>query len=167
MTNHDIEHMSSSKPYLIRAFYEWIVDNEKTPYLVLNADYPGARVPRQYIENGRIVLNISMSAVDALVMDNAKVQFKASFGGVQQIVLAPIAAVMAIYARENGKGMIFAEDESDEIGGWESSPEHEVVSTKPTHNVKGKDEPNTDPDTPDDAGKGKGKKLPDYLHIIK
>ena len=166
MTDQNIEYMSSSKPYLLRAFYEWIVDNEKTPYVVLNADYPGTKVPRQFIENGRIVLNISMRAVDALVMDNAKIQFKASFGGVQQIVLAPIAAVMAIYARENGKGMIFAEDESEDMGGWESTPEHEIISTKPTV-LKGNDEPSTDPKTSDDTNKGKTKKLPDYLHIIK
>lgn len=173
MTNHDTELMSSSKPYLLRAFYEWIVDNHKTPYVVLNANYPGTRVPKQYVDNGRIVLNVSMTAVGAFVMDNVKLEFKASFGGVQHTILAPIAAVMAIYARENGKGMIFAEDEVDE-GGWEATPEHELVTTKPNL-IKGNDADNpnisstsTDenPDN-DDTNKGKSKKLPDFLRIIK
>ncbi len=162
----DIEHMSSSKPYLIRAFYEWIVDNEKTPYLVLNTDYPGTKVPRQYIENGRIVLNISMRAVDALVMDNVKIQFKASFGGVQQIVLAPIAAVLAIYARENGKGMIFSEDESEDIGGWDASPTHEIIATESSA-FKDSEKTTQTSTQSDDSTKDKPKKLPDYLHIIK
>jgi stringent starvation protein B len=107
--------MSSTKPYLLRAFYEWITDNELTPYLVVNAQYPRVKVPKQYVESGKIVLNISALAVKNIFMDNEAVSFSARFSGKALEVYVPIAAIIAIYARENGRGMVFGEE--DEVGG--------------------------------------------------
>lgn len=104
---------TSSRPYLLRAFYEWIVDNHATPYMVVNAELPGVHVPREFVENGRIVLNISPSAVIELALANDHVSFNARFGGVPQDIYIPIRAVAAIYAKENGRGMVFKEDEDD------------------------------------------------------
>ena len=106
--------MTSSKPYLIRAFYEWINDNNMIPHMVINATVPGVRVPNQYVENGHIVLNISYTACEKLLIDNSFVSFQASFGGVIQEILAPITAVEAIYAKETGKGMIFSDEDNDD-----------------------------------------------------
>jgi len=103
--------MTSSRPYLVRAFHEWIIDNNMTPYIVVNATMPGAKVPQQYVDDGRIILNIAVTATDHLVIDNSRIEFKASFGGKIQTVLAPINAIEAIYAKETGKGMIFSEDD--------------------------------------------------------
>lgn len=100
-------HMSSSRPYLIRALYEWILDNQCTPYLLVNAHYPGTAVPEGFVEDGQIVLNLSPSAIRHLDMDNDRISFDGRFGGVAQQVWVPASAVMAIYARENGQGMVF------------------------------------------------------------
>lgn len=106
--------MTSSRPYLLRAFYEWIVDNNATPYVVVNADFPGAHVPLQYVENGRIVLNISPGAVRSLLIANDHVEFNARFSGAPFEVYAPIKAITAIYAKENGRGMVFKEEDDEE-----------------------------------------------------
>jgi stringent starvation protein B len=103
--------MTSSRPYLLRAFYEWIVDNECTPYVVVSASRDDVQVPRNYVKDGQIVLNISPTAVASLKLDNDGLMFSARFGGVPMEVYAPIGAVVGIYARENGQGMVFeAED---------------------------------------------------------
>lgn len=103
--------MTSSRPYLLRALYEWIVDNECTPYVVVSALRDDVQVPRNYIKDGQIVLNISPTAVAGLKLDNDGLMFSARFGGVPMEVYAPIGAVVGIYARENGQGMVFeAED---------------------------------------------------------
>lgn len=99
--------MSSSRPYLIRALYEWILDNDCTPYVLVNAAYPGTTVPDGFVEGGQIVLNLSPSAIRGLEMDNERVCFNGRFGGVAQQVWIPAGAIMAIYARENGQGMVF------------------------------------------------------------
>ncbi|MEH6492105.1 ClpXP protease specificity-enhancing factor [Halopseudomonas sp.] len=99
--------MNSSRPYLIRALYEWILDNQCTPYLLVNAGFPGTAVPEGFVEDGQIVLNLSPSAVRHLDMDNERICFDGRFGGVAQQVWLPAEAVMAIYARENGQGMVF------------------------------------------------------------
>jgi stringent starvation protein B len=107
--------MTSNKPYLIRAFYEWIVDNNLTPYLVVNASVQGCKVPTQHIQNGQIVLNILPSAVGNMLMGNDVITFNARFGGKPFALTVPIKAVLAIYARENGAGTMFdAEDDEDE-----------------------------------------------------
>lgn len=99
--------MNSSRPYLIRALYEWIVENDCTPHLLVDADYPGARVPPGYAKDGQVVLNVSPSAVRHLHMDNEAVSFEGRFAGVPQSLFIPTAAVLAVYARENGQGMVF------------------------------------------------------------
>ena len=87
--------MFSNKPYLIRAFYDWIVDNACTPYLVVNADYPRCQVPSEHVENGEITLNISPTAIRDLKISNDLVEFRASFSGVVHIISAPVKAVLA------------------------------------------------------------------------
>ncbi|MDE3738475.1 MULTISPECIES: ClpXP protease specificity-enhancing factor [Pseudomonas] len=99
--------MNSSRPYLVRALYEWIVDNNCTPHLLVNAEHAGVQVPPGYANDGQIVLNVSPSAVRHLHMDNDAVSFEGRFGGVAHSLYIPSAAVMAIYARENGQGMVF------------------------------------------------------------
>lgn len=99
--------MNSSKPYLLRALHEWIVDNGCTPHLLVDAGMEGVMVPPGYAEDGRIVLNVSPTAVRQLVMDNAGVAFNARFGGSPYDIYVPVASVMGIYARENGQGMVF------------------------------------------------------------
>lgn len=103
----DSRAMTSSRPYMIRALFEWISDNEFTPYLLVNAEAEGVHVPVQYVRDGRILLNISMAAVNDLHLGNDCVTFGARFGGVATEVYLPVDAIMAIYARENGQGMMF------------------------------------------------------------
>lgn len=105
--------MNSTRPYLIRAFYEWIVDSDCTPHIVVNAELKDVTVPRDFVEGGQIVLNIAMPAVHDLALTNDSVSFKARFSGVPHDVYVPISAVMAIYARENGRGMVFSEDDDN------------------------------------------------------
>ena len=99
--------MNSSRPYIIRAIYEWIVDNHCTPHLLVDATGEGVFVPESYVSDGQIVLNISPSAVVSLQMGNDTVAFNGRFGGQPQDVEVPIAAILGIYARENGQGMVF------------------------------------------------------------
>ena len=99
--------MNSSRPYLVRALYEWIVDNDCTPHMLVNAEYPAVQVPQGFASDGQIVLNISPSAVRSLHMDNEAVSFEGRFGGVAHTLYVPIGAILGIYARENGQGMVF------------------------------------------------------------
>ena len=102
--------MTSSVPYLIRAIYEWIVDNDLTPYLMVDANRPGIVVPQDYLdEHGRIILNISPGATSELLMSNEEITFNARFSGQSMGVVVPTHSVRAIYARENGQGMMFDE----------------------------------------------------------
>ncbi|MBS0285748.1 MAG: ClpXP protease specificity-enhancing factor [Proteobacteria bacterium] len=118
--------MNSSRPYLLRAFYEWIVDNNATPYVVVNADFPQVSVPREYVDNGRIVLNISPGAVRSLLLANDHVEFNARFAGVPHDIYVPMRAVSAIYAKENGRGMVFKDDEEDDTPPPEAPKENET-----------------------------------------
>ena len=97
---------TSTRPYLIRALYEWCTDNALTPYIAVLAD-DTVQVPREYVQNGEIVLNISMDATSGLKLGNDFVEFKARFGGVAREIMVPMDRVIAIYARENGQGMAF------------------------------------------------------------
>jgi stringent starvation protein B len=108
--------MNSNRPYLIRALNEWIVDNEMTPHLFIDAEYPETSVPQEFIQDGKIVLNISRTAVTNLFIDNEKVSFSARFAGISSDIYLPIGSVTAIYAKENGYGMIFPEENSENIG---------------------------------------------------
>lgn len=99
--------MSPSRPYILRALYEWIVDNDCTPYILVDASLENVMVPEQYVKNGQIVLNISPTAVMDLDINNSAVAFNGRFGGVATDIYAPVGAVIGIYARENGQGMVF------------------------------------------------------------
>jgi len=103
--------MTTSRPYLIRAIHEWILDNAMTPYMLVDIEGEGVDVPRQHGQNGKIVLNISPHAVDGLVMGNDAIGFRARFTGIATDVYVPVEAVLAIYAKENGRGMVFNEEE--------------------------------------------------------
>ncbi|WP_404374824.1 ClpXP protease specificity-enhancing factor [Vreelandella aquamarina] len=126
--------MKSSRPYLARALYEWLLDNDLTPYLVVDATQPGVEVPRQFVQNGQIVLNAAPTAVRDLFMENQAIGFNARFGGQPMQVMIPMPALIAIYARENGAGMVFGhEPELDAAESDESETEDEAAtdSTKP------------------------------------
>ena len=103
--------MTSHRPYLIRALNEWILDNQCTPYILVNAYETGVLVPQNFVKDGQIVLNIAPVAVQGLVIDNEGLEFNGRFGGIPTRVYVPVAAVMGIYARENGQGMIFEHEE--------------------------------------------------------
>lgn len=116
--------MTPSRPYLIRALYEWIVDNGMTPYVLVDAENEQVVVPQQFVENGKIVLNINPGAVQNLELGNGFVEMDARFSGTPMHVSVPVMSVLAIYARENGKGMVFSEEEGEEPPP-ENSPEDE------------------------------------------
>ena len=103
--------MTSSRPYIMRALYEWILDNDCTPYVLVNALGKGVEVPQQYVKDGQIVLNISPSAVVDLVINNESLFFNGRFGGISTDVFVPMPCIIGIYARENGQGMVFEHDE--------------------------------------------------------
>ena len=103
----DLSQLTPRRPYLLRAFYEWLLDNQLTPHLVVDVTLPGVQVPMEYARDGQIVLNIAPRAVGNLELANDEVRFNARFGGVPRNVSAPLAAVLAIYARENGAGTMF------------------------------------------------------------
>ena len=106
--------MTSNRPYLIRALYEWLVDNDLTPYLLVDANRDSVHVPTRYVEEGRIVLNVSPSAVRDLSLGNDLVAFEARFGGSAFAISLPPDAVLGVYARENGKGMLFPDEGGQE-----------------------------------------------------
>ena len=117
--------MTPNRPYLIRAINEWLLDNQCTPHLLVNAEAPGVDVPHQHIKDGKIVLNIGPNAVEGLRVTNEDVTFLARFSGVSQLVSLPVNAVLAIYAKENGRGMMFNEDN-------DSGPEPDAPDDKPS-----------------------------------
>lgn len=99
--------MTSNQPYLLKAFFDWIVDNDLTPYIVVNANATGVEVPQQFVRDGQIVLNISPSACVHFTMDYESLSFQARFSGQPHRIFIPSHAVLAIYARENGAGTVF------------------------------------------------------------
>lgn len=105
------DEMTSSRPYLLRALYDWIVDNGLTPHILVDAAEEDTQVPLEYVQDQKIVLNINPSAVQALSMDNDAVAFTARFSGAPRQIYVPIIRVLAIYARENGQGMMFADED--------------------------------------------------------
>lgn len=131
--------MNSNRPYLIRALYEWIVDNNCTPYILVDINFPNVKVPDGFAEDGQIVLNLSPSAVKHLLMDNEAISFEARFAGVVQRPYVPIIAVKAIYAKENGYGMFFEHDpllESNNNGGDDKPPSPETPSPRKKPSLK-------------------------------
>jgi stringent starvation protein B len=103
---------TSRRPYLVRAMHEWMTDNGQTPHLVVDAGIAGTEVPKSFVRDGRITLNVGWQATQGLKLGNEWIEFAARFGGVSQQVRVPVAAVLGIYARETGQGMLF-QDESD------------------------------------------------------
>lgn len=124
--------MLSNKPYLIRAFYEWIMDSKCTPFVVINANFPRAKVPQEFIEDGQITLNISSDAIRDLKIGNEFIEFRASFSGIVHIISAPIKAVLAIYAQENGQGMFFDFEEEDGDTEWNNEPVQKTIKPELT-----------------------------------
>jgi stringent starvation protein B len=100
---------TSTRPYMVRAMYDWCVDNNCTPFIVVAVD-GSVRVPAEFVQNGEIVLNVSMGATSNLTLGNEYIEFKARFGGVARDIVVPMDRVSAIYARENGQGMTFPVD---------------------------------------------------------
>lgn len=107
--------MTSTRPYLVRAIYDWILDNRGTPYLLVDAGFAGVRVPRQAIKEGQVLLNIAPHAIDRLELGIDEVRFHARFSGVSQSIVAPLGSVLAIYAQENGQGMMFPAEEAASV----------------------------------------------------
>ena len=112
--------MTPNRPYLLRALYDWISDNAMTPHILVDADHPGVDVPEQAVQKGKVILNIDKAAVHELALGNDLVTFHARFSGQRYSVSVPVDAVLAIYSKENGQGMMFAQDdEPDPVGGPE------------------------------------------------
>jgi len=105
--------MTPSRPYLIRALYEWITDNGWTPYLLVDARAKGVMVPSEHVENGKIILNIDSQAVYDLDLGNEAICFSARFGGKSIDIVVPVKGALAIYSKENGQGMVFSEEDWD------------------------------------------------------
>ena len=112
--------MISNRPYLIRAINEWLLDSQCTPHLLVDTEAPGVDVPQEHIQEGKIVLNIGPHAVEGLRISNEEVTFLARFSGVSRLISLPVSAVLAIYAKENGRGMMF--NEADEPEPDDSGP---------------------------------------------
>ncbi|MBT8115678.1 MAG: ClpXP protease specificity-enhancing factor [Arenicella sp.] len=123
--------MTSTKPYLLRAIFEWAEDNDFTPQVLVDAEVDGVEVPLNHVVDGQIVLNISSTAVQLHVMDNQCLSFSARFSGVEQDIYLPIESVMAIFARENSQGIFF--EEADDDG---SDPDDLMLTEVPASDVK-------------------------------
>ena len=106
--------MTPSRPYLLRGIYDWLTDNEQTPYLLVDAEAEGVIVPVEHVQDGKIILNISLTATRDLELTNDGVSFNARFGGKPMKVNVPIMATLALYSKENGRGMMFPEEGSDD-----------------------------------------------------
>ncbi|HAS1032534.1 TPA: ClpXP protease specificity-enhancing factor [Enterobacter cloacae] len=157
----EMSQLSPRRPYLLRAFYEWLLDNQLTPHLVVDVTLPGVLVPMEYARDGQIVLNIAPRAVGNLELANDEVRFNARFGGVPRQVSVPLAAVLAIYARENGAGTMFEPEaaydedvaslnEDDATGERDSDTVMSVIDgDKPDH----QDENDPDDDPPPRSGR--------------
>jgi len=129
--------MTSSRPYLVRAMYQWIVDNGMTPHLLVNADYEHCVVPKGHINDGKIVLNIAPMAVQSLTLGDEEISFSARFGGQAESILVPVPAILAVYARENGQGMMFSDDDHpDHSSGNGSDDGPETDPDKPRPNLR-------------------------------
>ena len=130
------EGMTSNRPYLLRALYEWITDNGLTPHILVDAGVDGVKVPDQAVQKGKVILNIDQAAVRSLDMANDWLTFNARFSGREFAVAVPVGAVLAVYAKENGQGMMFAQDDetvpptdpdSDPSGGPDKRPHLKIV----------------------------------------
>lgn len=148
--------MTSYRPYLLRALWEWIADNGMTPHLLVDATQPGVRVPAHTVKEGKVVLNIADRAVGQLQIGNEAVSFNARFGGVSQAVLVPVASILAIYARETGQGMALPED----------APQSSSTATQTHVEPAASDSDGTTPPEPPKPNPPSGGKRP-QLRVVK
>ena len=144
----DLPRMTSYRPYLLRALTEWINDNGMTPHILVDASQPGVQVPPSAVREGRVVLNIADRAVVGLHIDNEWIGFTARFGGVSQPVSVPVGAVLAVYARETGQGMVL--------------PEEQLGAPPPDGDGDG---PGAPPPSPPEDAPGPGKRP--HLRVVK
>ena len=135
-----MEYKSTPKrPYLLRAYYDWLLDNNFTPYLVVDATYYGVDVPQEYVKDGQIVLNLSPGAVGNFALGNETVEFSARFQGIPLALYIPMGAILAIYARENGDGVMFEPEAIyDELDKSQTGPAKSAVE-------KTKEKPKAEP----------------------
>jgi len=144
---------TSQRPYLLRAMHEWMTDNGNTPHVIVDAGVAGVEVPAQHVQDGRIVLNVSYAAAHNLHIGNDAITFDARFAGQSYHVCAPVEAVLGIYARESGQGMIFSDREDAADGG---------------SSVTGRDAPPEPKDEADDGpGESSGDNRRAHLRVIK
>ena len=159
----ELSQLTARRPYLLRAFYEWLVDNDLTPHLVVDINLPGVQVPLEYARDGQIVLNIAPRAVGNLELGNDDVRFNARFGGVPRQVSVPLAAVLAIYARENGAGTMFEPEPAYDGAEFDAFAEQDeeapettlmsvVKSDRPTEE-NSDDNPDDEPPSPPRGGR--------------
>ncbi|MGR5549217.1 ClpXP protease specificity-enhancing factor [Vibrio sp. DNB22_12_1] len=159
----DIAKMTARRPYMLRAFYDWLVDNDLTPHLVVDATMPGVRVPVEFIQDGQIILNIAPRAVGHLELGNDAITFQARFSGRPHSVIVPVYAVQAIYARENGAGTMFEPEEAYTNIEDEAMVEEEQASTLTTVS----DEPSEMVDSTSDEEQAPRPKGRPSLRVIK
>ncbi|MET4570936.1 stringent starvation protein B [Rhodanobacter soli] len=151
MSKNEAVPMTTNRPYLLRAIYDWISDNNLTPYVLVDAGFAGVRVPPQVVKNGQVVLNLAMRAVANLDLGNEWISFQARFSGVSQAIQIPVQAVLALYAQENGQGMMFP---AEEEGGDTPPPAPGPDDTTPAPGA-------------DDAGGDKPKRSTPHLRVVK
>ncbi len=149
--------MTSSRPYLLQAIYDWLYDNELTPYLLVDAEYDDVVVPTEYIQDGKIILNIAYTAVQTLDISTDAITFSARFSGKPMQIYIPMQAALALYAMENGKGMVFPEEQLDDEHGVtdnnQQGPSLAAVTTNQSTKGEG-------------SNKTKSKKVP-FLKVVK
>ncbi len=146
--------MTSSRPYILRALYEWILENNCTPYIMVNAYGEGVQVPQEYVKDGQIILNISPMAIQSLLISNDAIEFSGRFAGIPTQIYVPAAAIMGIYAKENGQGMVFETEEGE-------PPPPPPPPTKPKEVKTNKDKTPTKPP----SGNGSSKRA--SLRVVK
>ena len=122
--------ITPTRPYMVRAIFEWLEDNNLTPHIMVDTTQPNVTVPVEYVQDGRIVLNIASRATGNLVINNDFINFHARFGGVSQELWVPMQAVMGIYARENSQGMFFDPTEYDNV------PQSEINASQPAESTE-------------------------------
>ncbi len=144
--------MTPRRPYMLRAFYDWLVDNDLTPHLVVAATLPGVRVPEEFIQDGQIILNVAPRAVGNLQLGDDEITFNARFSGRPHTVIVPLYAVQAIYARENGAGTMFEPEEAymEEFDEIEDEFIDEVEEPSSSLSLATEAESESDSTTPDD-----------------
>ncbi len=127
--------MTPLKPYLIRTIYEWVLDNNLTPHLLVDANNPKAMLPMQFAQDGKLVLNIRPAAIEALSLGDEAIEFNTRFSGKSTYIYVPVGAVLAIYAKENGQGMVFDAEKSEPNESTPPPPPEPVKKARPSLRV--------------------------------